>query len=74
MSFAWQIVGWQNSGWQDFAVTVICLAAAIYVARAAWRAIAGRKSAGCGASCGKCSTEQPKRVLSIEQPHVDAKR
>lgn len=69
MSFAWQ-----NTGWQEVVVTVICLAAAIYVARAAWRAVAGRKSAGCGSACGKCPTDQPKRVLAIEPPPAESSR
>jgi hypothetical protein len=32
--------------------------AAAYVARAAWREWAGRKS-GCGSGCGKCSAPAP---------------
>ena len=74
MSFAWQIIDWQDSGWQDFAVTVICLAAAIYVTRVAWRAIAGRKTVGCGTGCGKRATDEPKRMLSIETPPADSRK
>lgn len=78
MSFAWQIIDWQDSGWQDFAVTVICLAAAIYVVRVAWRTVAGRKTVGCGTGCGtgcgKRATDEPKRVLSIETPPADSRK
>lgn len=56
-------------GWQDIAVLAICLAAALYVARAVWKSLAGRASAGCGASCGKCSTSQAKPVQQIEPLH-----
>lgn len=57
-----------NLGWQDIAVAAICLAAALYVARAVWLTVAGRKSTGCGTSCGKCSSSEPKAVLQIESP------
>jgi FeoB-associated Cys-rich membrane protein len=55
-------------GWQDIIVAAICVAAAAYVARAVWLSIAGRKSSGCGTTCGKCSATQPKPVLQIETP------
>jgi len=55
-----------NLGWQDIIVVAICVAAAAYVARAVWLSVAGRKSSGCGTSCGKCETTQPKPVQQIE--------
>ncbi|MCI0359607.1 MAG: FeoB-associated Cys-rich membrane protein [Planctomycetaceae bacterium] len=55
-------------GWQDIAVAAICLAAALYVARAVWKSLVGRSSAGCGTGCGKCSSSQSKPVMQIESP------
>ncbi len=57
-----------NLGWQDITVAAICVAAALYVARAVWTSLAGRASTGCGTSCGKCADSQPKPVLQIETP------
>jgi len=56
-------------GWQDISVAAICLAAGLYVARAVWLSVAGRKSSGCGTNCGKCATTQPKPVQQIEPLH-----
>lgn len=64
MSFSWQDIGWQ-----DIIVAAICVAAAAYVARAVWLSVAGRKSSGCGTSCGKCASTQPKPVQQIEPLH-----
>jgi hypothetical protein len=42
-------------------VGVVVAGAAVYVLRAAWKSWFGKSSKGCGASCGKCSTEPPQR-------------
>jgi hypothetical protein len=57
-------------GWQDILVLAICLAAAAYVARLVWKSLAGRATAGCSSGCGKCSTSQPKAVLTIEPADI----
>lgn len=48
-----------SSGMQLVFVGVLVAAAALYVARAAWRAWFGRTAKGCGAGCGKCATPAP---------------
>lgn len=56
--------------WQTWLAALLCLAAAAYVARRAWLAFAGKKSAGCGSGCSSCnanSSSQPAiQLMSIE--------
>jgi hypothetical protein len=59
---------WQSMGWQEIVVAALCLAAGLYILRAAWLAVAGRNAACCETSCGKCPSSQAKPVLQIEPP------
>jgi hypothetical protein len=53
--------------WQTWIAIALCLAAAAYVLRRAWLAVAERNVEGCGSGCGKCpSSETRKTLLSIE--------
>jgi hypothetical protein len=45
--------------WQYVLVTAVLLAAAAYVMLRSWRAVRGKKSAGCG-GCGTCATSSAK--------------
>jgi hypothetical protein len=56
--------------WQTWLTMGICLAAAIYVARRAWLALAGKKAPGCGSGCGSCQANVPaaRQLVSIELP------
>ncbi len=40
-------------------VGLLVAAAAVYVARSAWKTWFGQSSKGCGAGCGKCATVPP---------------
>lgn len=40
-------------------VGTLVAAAALYVARAAWKVWFGRSAKGCGSGCGKCAAPTP---------------
>ena len=40
-------------------VGLLVAAAAVYVARSAWKTWFGSSSKGCGSGCGKCATPAP---------------
>ncbi|MDG3002735.1 hypothetical protein [Paludisphaera mucosa] len=55
-------------GWQDVVAIAAVLGAASYLGSLVWRGLAGEKSAGCGSSCGKCSSAggtEPAQLVSI---------
>lgn len=51
------------------AVIVIVGLAAGYVARAAWRTLAGKK-AGCASGCGKCVPAAPDQPGRVSLPQI----
>jgi hypothetical protein len=56
--------------WQMPLVALIVLAAVAYLARRVWRALAGRKSGGCGGcSCARAPSteERPGALIPAEQ-------
>jgi hypothetical protein len=58
--------------WQTWLAALLCLAAAVYIARRAWLAFSGKKTAGCGSGCKSCpdNASQPQgNVLLSIQPH-----
>jgi bacterioferritin-associated ferredoxin len=56
--------------WQDISVAVICLASALYVARAVWKSLARRSTTGCGTGCSKCASQDAKAMLQIDAPRA----
>jgi len=54
--------------WQEILVGLMCCAAAAYVCRRAWLAIAGRGTTGCGAGCAKCGPTKQPELLSLDLP------
>lgn len=63
-------------GWQDIAALGIVFAAAGYLGRLAWGAVAGTGGGHCGTSCGGCPSASsraegasaPQEVVSIGMP------
>jgi hypothetical protein len=58
---------------QDFIAILIVIAAAAFLGRRAWLALAGRKAGACG-SCVKCPSNQPKLVNISDLSHAEAQR
>ncbi len=60
------------ANWQTWIAALLCLAAAVYIARRAWLTFAGNKSPGCGSGCGSCDAAKTKRgALLTIQPDAD---
>jgi hypothetical protein len=55
--------------WQSVVVLSLVAAAAVYVARRAWRTIVERKAAGCGGcgTCGAAKQAQPVSIIGVDQ-------
>jgi hypothetical protein len=61
----------QDLGWQDVVALGVVLAAASYLARLAWGAVATKRKSPCGTGCARCSARAdvspsiPEQVVSI---------
>ena len=55
------------ASWQTWIAALLCLAAAVYVARRSWRSFA-INNPGCGSGCGSCDAAKPKHgpLLTIQ--------
>jgi len=57
-----------STTWQDIVALLLISVAALYVIRHIWRAITGRRPAGC-ASCSACSARPPdQNLISLDPP------
>jgi FeoB-associated Cys-rich membrane protein len=60
-----------NLGWQDLVVLAAVFAAAAYLARLSWNAVAGKRVNSCGTGCARCSARAdvdhsiPEQVVAI---------
>ena len=63
--------------WHDYLAAVLFVAAAMFVARRAYRALYGRAKPGCNSGCGSCSnvhTARTAELLTIGQPPTEERR
>jgi hypothetical protein len=58
---------------QDFIAILIVIAAAAFLGRRAWLALARRKAGACG-SCVSCPSNQPTLVNISDVPHIKTQR
>jgi hypothetical protein len=59
--------------WQDYLAIGFFVAAAMYVAWRAWRALFGAAKAGCGSGCGSCASNKPTNLLTIAPGEGDVR-
>ena len=56
--------------WQEIVTGAIVLAAVAYLARQLWLLLGRKRTGGCGASCGQCTTSpaEDRPLVSLEVP------
>ncbi len=61
----------QSLGWQDLVALLVVFAAAAYLVRLAWGAIAAKLDGACGTGCARCpagadaSPSGPEQIVTI---------